>query len=45
VLARAPESRIRVLLAAGGIPGLASDAAGKVSLGVTSPEEVLMCLG
>jgi general secretion pathway protein E len=45
VLARAPESRIRALLAAGGIPDLASDAAGKVSLGVTSPEEVLMCLG
>jgi general secretion pathway protein E len=45
VLARAPESRIRALLAAGGIPGLASDAAGKVSLGVTSPEEALMCLG
>jgi general secretion pathway protein E len=45
VLARAPESRIRALLAAGGIPDLASDASGKVALGITSPEEVLMCLG
>jgi type II secretory ATPase GspE/PulE/Tfp pilus assembly ATPase PilB-like protein len=45
VLARAPESRIRALLAAGGIPDLASDASGKVALGITSPEEALVCLG
>jgi general secretion pathway protein E len=44
VLARAPESRIRAFLAAAGTPDLAADVMTKVSEGVTSPEEGLLCL-